>query len=254
MVSDPATKALAAQQQARAKAIPIQAEAHRLSKLINDVHSEYDAISYVKEVLDPTIKEIESIFDPIVKATKASYDTARKGRDEAIDPLIEAKNLIRGELVVYHDRLEKEAQRQQKEAQQQQLQREADAVKQREQEKIFLRKQIEAQLAELPDDAPDDLIEKILRPLEELDSPVKIVQQVQVSKPVVAGGMAPQDNWKCTVTDAMAVLKQIVAGDLNLTVEFKESELTALARLCKDQKQILGLVFENKRFMRSTAK
>lgn len=237
------------------KALVVSTEAKRIALAITDIDTERAAVSFRTDVIKPGIEEANKAFDPIVETAKLAYDTAREQRSKSLEPFQLADRLILDAITSYRLNLQRIQREEQQRAEREQAERERLASIERDRERTRLQAEIDAKLEELPADAPDELIAKIMAPLEEIQAPMAIAPPVQVSVPETASGMTLVDNWRAITVDAMEVLRQVVKGDLPMgIVELKQSELNRLAKLYKDERKIPGLRFENAKFTRGTGR
>lgn len=244
------------------RALEVTEEAEGIARVItslvvDDVNREKAAVNFRTEVIKVGLKQGHDLLDDIVSTSKAAYDMARSKRDLALEPFEKADKIVRDALTIYYTKQRDRAALAQKKADDEQRQREHDAAVNRERDRIALEEKIADELAKLPDDAPQDLIDKIQAPLEVFEQPMQVVVAVKVSAPETTGAMTLQDNWKGEVVEnkEMAVLKQVVAGELPLSlVSFSTPELNRMAKLYTDKKKFDGIRFWNAPFTRGSGR
>ena len=254
-------KELAAQQ-----GLVVTEEAQRHVTVLNnlnvdDINAERAAVTFRVEVIKRGQEMVHDAFDTIVDKTKAAYDEARNERADQLKPFEAADRLMLASLNGYYTRQKQRARDEQERADREQAARESQAAIQRQQEQALLEERIYDQLAQLPDDAPLALIEKIQAPLEQFKKPLTVAPPVRVSEPVTSGGMTQQDNLKGEVIAdrEMDVLKQIIAGELPLSIiEFRVPALNNLAKVhwngTQFTKQFDGIRFWNEPFSRGVGR
>jgi hypothetical protein len=218
-----------------------------------DVSVEQSLVSFRNEVIKAGISEVHSAYDSIVEKAKSTYDEAKKKLNDYLLPWQKADELIRVAINDYYTMVKQVQRREQEKADREQAEKERLAAVQREQERLKLEKQIEKQIDSLPKKADPALIEKLLEPLKEFETPLTVAPPIIVSAPETSGAMSQTDNWKGKVelNKEMRVLEQIVAGELPISlIEFRAPELNKLAKLYQNKKKIDGLVFWNQPFVR----
>ena len=227
------------------------------SLTVDDINREKAAVAFRTDVIKAMIQQGHDLLDDIVKAAKNAYDIARDKRDKALAPFEAADKLIRDALTIYYTKQRDRAALAQKKADEEQQERERQAAMNRDKERLALEEKIADELAQLPDDAPQELIDKIQAPLQVYEQPMQVVPSVKVSAPETTGQMSLQSNWKGEIIDGMemTVLKQIVAGELPLSlVSFNGPELNRMAKLYTDKKRFDGIRFWDQPFTRGSGR
>jgi hypothetical protein len=221
-----------------------------------DLHTEQQAVEF-REVIKQGISQAHEAYDDIVKTAKTNYDTAKGKLNDALEPFEKADRLILDSLNDYYTLLKRLQREEEARAEKEQAERERLAAILRQQERQQLEADIERQLAELPDHEREneELIQKIIAPLEDLQDHTPVAPPVRVSKPVTTGAMSQQSNWTGEVTDMYVFLQRIVNKDLPVTlIEVRQPELNKLAAVYQDKIGIPGVRFYNKTFVRGTPK
>jgi hypothetical protein len=244
------------------RALEVTEEAEDIARVItsltiDDVNRERGAVMFRTEVIKVGLKQGHDLLDDIVASAKFTYDTARAKRDKALEPFEAADKTIRDALTIYYTKQRERATLAQKKADDEQRQREHDAAVNRERDRLALEEKIADELAALPDDAPQELLDKIQAPLQVFEQPMQVAPSVKVSAPETTGQMALQSNWKGEVVEGyeLVVLKQIVAGQLPLSlVSFNAPELNRMAKLHTDKKRFDGIRFWNQPFTRGAGR
>lgn len=216
-----------------------------------DVNVESAAMAFRTEVIKAGMTMVDDIFDKIVESAKKTYDDARDERNKARKPYEDADAEIRAVMATYLGMLTRQRNEEQKRAEKDQADREIQAVKQREQERLRVKAEVDRQLAELPADAPDELFDKIQAKLEEFEGPMPVAPKIQISAPETSKQMTVADNWKARVIDISKVVEQVVSGDLPISLmDVRMPEANRLAKLHQDKKSFPGLEFYNEPFAR----
>lgn len=250
------------EEQVAKRALEVTEEADDIARVItsltvDDVNREKAAVAFRIEVIKVGLKQGHDLLDDIVSTAKVAYDTARDKRDAALEPFEKADKIIRDALTIYYTKQRDRAVLAQKKADDEQRQREHDAAVNRERDRIALEEKIADELAALPDDAPQELLDKIQAPLQVFEQPMQVVPSVKISAPEVSGAMTLQSNWKGEIVEGreMDVLKQIVAGTLPLSlVSFSTPELNRMAKLYTNQRRFDGLRFWDQPFTRGSGR
>lgn len=244
------------------RALEVTEEAEDLAQIItslkiDDVNREKAAVNFRNEVIKVGLKQGHDLLDDIVSTAKTAYDTARNKRDRALEPFEIADKTIRDALTIYYTKQRERGAAAQRQADADQQERERQAAINRQNDRLQLEEKIADELAKLPDDAPQELIDKIQAPLQVFEQPMAVVQAVKVSAPETTGQMALQDNWKGEVIDGeeMKVLKQIVAGELPISlINWNAPEFNRMAKLYTDKKKFDGIRFWNVPFSRGSGR
>lgn len=244
------------EEQIEAQASSMMNEATLLVSKVNalkhaDINIEKALVDFRYNVIKVGENEVHKAFDDIVSTAKINYDKAKAKLTEYLTPWQNADLAIRAGLNAYYSMVERVHREEQEKADREQAEQERLASIEREQERAKLEHSIQKKIDSLPANASPVLIDKYLSQLEELDGPQPIAPPVIVSKPETTGMMNQQDNWKGMVEPGqeMNVLRQIVAGNLPLSIiEFRQPELSKLAKLYKLTKKFDGLKFWNQPF------
>lgn len=252
------------EQQVATRALELVEEAEDIASVItsltiDDVNREKGAVLFRNEVIKAGLKQGHDLLDDIVSTAKIAYDTARDKRDKALEPFEKADKLIRDALTIYYTKQRDRAALAQREADEAQAAREREANANRKQELAALEERVMDEIAKLDESTPDyqDQVDKLMQQIHPLTQPVQVVTAVKVSAPERTGAMTLQDNWKGEVVEnkEMIVLKQIVAGDLPLSlVSFSAPELNRMAKLYTNKKAFDGLRFWNAPFTRGSGR
>lgn len=167
--------------------------------------------------------KVSESFDPIIKKAHEAHKEALKRKADVDAPLADAEKKVKGAMNVYD--AEQEAIRQ---AEQRRLQEEA----RKREEEARLAAAIEAEQAGAKEEA------------EEILAAPTYVAPVVVPKatPKVSGGPVFQTRWKHQVTDLMALVKAVAAGQAPLTaIQANDVFLGQQARSLKDALRIPGV-------------
>ena len=252
-------KKLTPEERVQQQVLTVSVEATNLATKVKalkhpDVHLETELVNFRKEVIKIAQEQAHTAYDDIVAAARVSYEVAKKKLDDLLGPLAKADVELRAAANDYYAMLERIDRENKRKAQEEQAERERQAVIQREKDRILLETQIENQLSELPEDAPEELKEKIMAPLDEM-APIFIAPTVSVSAPQTTGSMVKVDNWKGAVIPGkeMDVLRQVLDGTLPLgIIKFHEPGLNALAKIHQNKSTVPGLVFTNASYVKGT--
>ena len=186
------------------------------------------AIDYEKG-LSNLIKEIDTTFDPHIKKAFEAHRGLVAEKKRHIEPVEEAKRLIKGKRIIYVDG-------------QEHLRKEAEAKLQAEArrlaEEAALRDAIAAEAEGRPEEA-----EAIL------DEPVSVpIVTIAKTTPSAGVGGAIREIWSARVVNKMDVIKAVLAGqaspeliDINMTVA------NGLARSLKLSMNVPGLITESRK-------
>jgi hypothetical protein len=246
------------------RALEVTEEAEDIARVImsltvDDVNRERGAVAFRTEVIKVGLKQGHDLLDDIVSSAKLTYDTARAKRDKALEPFETADKTIRDALTIYYTRQRERGLAAQRKADEEQAAREREANANRQSELRAAEDRIMDEIAKLDETAPDyqAQVDKLEAQLHPLAQPVQVVTAVKVSAPERTGAMTLQDNWKGEVIEGheMTVLKQIVAGELPLSlVSFSAPELNRMAKLYTNKKAFDGLRFWNAPFTRGSGR
>jgi len=199
------------------------------------------------------IKRVGEIMDPVVTAAHHAHQVALQQRAKLLGPAETAKRTLGQRRTAYEQEIERQR-------------REAEAVRQREQERLEAaertrvaaeqrrlqaeaeeRQLAEAAAAEAVGDA--ELAERIVseRQVVELPAPRPVLLP-PVSVPTLprVAGVSSRESWRAEVTDLMVLVKAVAAGIQPITlVEANMVALNGLARSLKQAMRVPGVRAKN---------
>ncbi len=216
---------------------PVVGKASEL--VISDQPTYEEAGAFLTEVIKPTLKKIAESCGPVVKAAHAAHKAATTQKNELEAPLKEAERLVKTKIGDYEDEQERlaaeEARRLREEEarlERERQQREAAARREAQQREVAaLRKAEELEAAGKNEEAAAALEVATAPAPEPEPEPERLPAPPPRPAPRAVQGVSSRKVWKTEVTDPMALIRAVAAGQApaNL-VTIDTGKLDQLAR------------------------
>lgn len=180
----------------------------------------YQRAGAVVQDLLAYIRAVDDFMDPIVRAADLSLKTARSQRDSLRNPALELKRTLGSDMEAW-DRAERDRLR-------------------REQDRLAHEAQAEAQAAALlAADARDD--EGAVAAIAAAEAPI-VAFAPPPPEPPKADGVSYRVTWSAEVTDLLALVQAVAAGQVPLKVLQPDSTvLNTMARALKESLALPGV-------------
>lgn len=201
------------------KALSIPEQARSL-KIVDD--TTYQRGGEILVAVKGLRKQIDACFDPIIKKAYEAHKEAKAQKTKVEAPLVEGEGILKSAMATYNTEQERRAEEARQRA-------EADARKRAEDEQVAAAAQAETE----GDKATAEAI---------LNAPVEVAPIVAPPPSPKVAGVSYRENWSAQVTDTMALIKAVAAGEQPVTLlQVNLPALNQMARALKGAMRLPGV-------------